>query len=252
MDSHAFAFDLNVNGSSTFRILPLGKQTTMKLRSTRGKPSFSGAFLPDAREVNDTGFVASWKVLDLNRNIPPAWLGGLAEIRNSEFGVDLRVPVDNYQESDRATKYAAMFIGLTFLTFFLIEVLSQIRLHPIQYLLVGLALVIFYLLLLSLSEQMSFGLAYSIASAAVVLLATSYIGAVLTSKVMTALVGGIFALLYSYLYVLLQLEDWSLLIGSLGHFAILAAVMYLTRKIDWYTLKEKGKPVDTESVSAVG
>ena len=235
-DSH-FALDLNINGSSTFTVLPLGNTTTMSLTSNWDKPSFTGAFLPDTRTVSGQGFTAKWKVLDLNRNIRSIWTGYDQNVERSEFGVELRTPVDNYQESDRATKYASMFIGLTFLTFFLVELLNRMRVHPIQYLLIGLSLVVFYLLLLSFSEQMRFGMAYLIAAGGIVGLVTAYSATIVKRGIVTALLASIFIFLYGYLYVLLQLEDWSLLLGSLGLFLILAIVMFLTRKIDWYDLQ---------------
>jgi inner membrane protein len=238
---NTFSFKLALNGSKQLKFLPLGRETSVKLTSSWANPSFDGAFLPETRQISDGGFTASWKILDLNRNFPQQWIGNSQSVQGSEFGVELLLPVDNYQKTTRSVKYAAMFIGLTFLTFFLVEILNKMRVHPIQYLLVGFAIIIFYLLLLSFSEQFEFGIAYLIGSAGVVGMITLYMGAVFKRRSITALVFLILSLLYGYLYVLLQLQDYSLMLGSVGLFLILGLVMYLTRKINWYEL---GKPSD--------
>ncbi len=232
--TNTFSIDLDLNGSQKLGFLPLGKETRVKLTSNWPDPSFNGTFLPEQRDVSAKGFTAAWKVLDLNRNVPQQWLENSRTVGASEFGVGLMLPVDNYHQTTRSLKYAVMFIGLTFLTFFLVEILRKMRLHPIQYLLAGIAMVIFYLLLLSFSEQMGFGLAYLLASSSVIGLLTLYMGTIFRRALTTFILFLILTLLYGYLYVLLELEDYSLLLGSLGLFAILALVMYLTRKIDWY------------------
>jgi inner membrane protein len=243
---HTFSVDLDLNGSQQLGFLPLGKETRVKLTSNWPDPSFSGTFLPETREVSAKGFTASWKVLDLNRNFPQQWLGSSQMIKGSEFGVGLMLPVDNYHQTTRSLKYAVMFIGLTFLTFFLVEILRKMRLHPIQYLLAGIAMVVFYLLLLSFSEQMGFGLAYLLASAGVIGLITLYMGTIFRRALTTFILFLILTLLYGYLYVLLEMQDYSLLLGSLGLFAILALVMYLTRKIDWYKASTELHEADTQ------
>ena len=161
------------------------------------------------------------------------------DIFRSKFGVRLFSPVDEYTKTTRAVKYVIMFIGLTFLIFFMVEVFNRRRIHPVQYLLVGLALCLFYVLLLSLSEHLGFVPAYLIASVSIIGLITSYVASALGGKSTTLATAGTLMALYGFLYVLLQNEDYALLIGSIGLFAIMAAVMYLTRKIDWYGLETK-------------
>ena len=234
---YAFNFQLQLNGSESLGFSPLGKTTIVDMQSPWANPSFSGDFLPDDRKVNDKGFTAHWKVLHLNRNFPQKWLGTNHSLGNTDFGVKFFMPVDHYQKVSRAAKYAIMFLGLTFLALFIIEVLRKTMIHPLQYILVGVALVIFYTLLLSLAEHIPFGWAYLISSVVIVGMITGYIGGILT-KGISLYVGGVLTLLYLYLYIVLQLEDYALLIGSLGLVVTLGVVMYLTRKIDWYAVKK--------------
>lgn len=229
-----FNFELNLNGSSGLLFSPVGKQTNVQLSSDWPNPSFTGNFLPADRAVNSSGFSATWNVLDLNRNFSQQWLGPNRELSNSTFGVTLLLAVDEYQKTMRTAKYAIMFIALTFLTFFMIELLSKKIIHPVQYLLIGFALLIFYTLLLSISEYVVFELAYLIASAAIILLITVYSYSVLSDKLKTGIISGVLIILYGYLYILLQLHDYALLLGSLGLFVVLAMVMYLTRNINWF------------------
>ncbi|OQA29255.1 MAG: Inner membrane protein CreD [Verrucomicrobia bacterium ADurb.Bin345] len=226
--------ELDLNGSEQLSFVPVGKETSAELSSTWRSPSFDGAFLPVRRKVSDAGFSARWDILHLNRAYPQHWIGDRYKIADSAFGVGLLIPTDAYQKSERTVKYAALFIALTFLSFFLSEVLLRVRLHPLQYLLIGLALVIFYTLLLSISEHLSFGRGYLIAGAATIALVTGYAGSILRKARAAWLVGSILAVLYGYLYVLLQLEDYALLLGSIGLFVILGTVMFLTRRINWY------------------
>ncbi len=232
----AMTTELDINGSQQLSFVPVGRETSVELASTWHSPSFDGAFLPTRRSVAASGFTAQWEVLHLNRNYPQYWTGSRYKINDSAFGVGLLIPTDAYQKSERTAKYAALFIALTFLAFFLSEVLIRVRLHPLQYLLIGLALIIFYTLLLSISEHLSFARGYLIASAATILLVTGYAVSILRRASVALLVGSILTILYAYLYVLLQLEDYALLLGSIGLFVILGAVMFLTRKINWYNL----------------
>jgi inner membrane protein len=232
---HQFAFALDLNGSEKIDFVPLGKETHVFLQSGWGSPSFEGAFLPEKREVTQTGFKAEWNILHLNRNYPQQWTSfDVHDIRPSAFGVGLVMPVDHYQKSTRAAKYAIMFLFLTFLIFFINEVMNKSRIHPLQYLLIGLALVIFYILLISLSEYVNFNIAYAIASLAIIILITSYALGILGKRKAGWLIGLFLTCLYGFLFVLLQLEDYSLLLGSLGLFVILAIVMRVSRQIDWY------------------
>lgn len=237
---YAFAFDLGLNGSRSLSFLPFGKETRVSLKSPWPSPSFSGSFLPVRRTVRGTGFEALWNVSWFGRSYPQQWRAGEAEevasaetINNSAFGVQLFMSVDAYQKTERARKYGVLFLLLTFLTFFLYEQFNPFSLHPVQYLLVGSALCLFYLLLLSISEHAPFGLAYLVASSATVLLIGGYSIAILRGALRALLMTVVLGSLYGYLYVLLQLEDYALLLGSVGLFVILAVVMFLTRRIDW-------------------
>lgn len=245
----SFDCDLNVNGSTELAFAPLGKETNVSLTSPWATPSFTGAFLPDQRTVSDKGFRASWKVLQYNRNFPQQGIGGFfVQERNepdqskvvpsTDFGVKLLLPVDEYQKTTRSAKYAVMFIIITFSVFFFVEILNKKRIHPIQYLLVGFAVCLFYLLLLAISEHLSFDLAYLIGAMVVLALVTFYVRYVFRNTRLTVLFSGVLALLYGFFYSLLQLEDYSLLLGTMGLVLILGIVMYLTRNVNWYRAYE--------------
>ncbi|MFN0037831.1 MAG: cell envelope integrity protein CreD [Saprospiraceae bacterium] len=233
-NTHRFKIGLALKGSGSLFFTPVGKVTDVKIASPWADPSFTGAFLPDEKSVSATGFEASWKVLNLNRNYPQQWTSEQQiGFGNSAFGVDFLLPVDNYQKSTRSVKYAILFIGLTFLTIFFIEMGQARRVHPFQYALIGLALVIFYTLLVSISEHVSFNSAYLIAAVMTIGLTGLYARALFQSNRMALFVGGTLTLLYGFLFVVLQQQDYALLIGSLGLFAILAAVMYASKRINW-------------------
>ncbi|HUR82653.1 MAG TPA: cell envelope integrity protein CreD [Thermoanaerobaculia bacterium] len=237
---YPFAMDLALNGSEQIAFYPLGRETVVELSSNWPDPSFGGAFLPESRRVTPQGFTARWSLSSLARSYPQQWRETGDEAPNlmaamlpTAFSVGLYLPVDHYQQSERSLKYGVLFIVLTFVTFFLYELLSPVTLHPVQYFLVGGALCLFYLLLLSISEHAAFGVAYAIASVATIALITAYGAALLHSRLRVAGLAAVLTLLYGYLYVLLQLEDWALLMGSIGLFLILALVMYATRRVDW-------------------
>jgi inner membrane protein len=233
-DKYSFQMKLSLNGSGQISFLPLGKETTVQLTSTWKNPSFTGLFLPDERIVNDNGFSAKWKILHLNRNYPQQWTGKNEKALESAFGAKFFCPVDEYQKSMRSAKYAVLFILLTFVAFFLTEVTNRTRVHPVQYLLIGFAICLFYLLLLSIAEHTSFAVAYLISATASLLLVTGYSRVILASSPMALMVGSLMSSLYGFLYVTMQLEDYALLFGSIGMFVVLGVVMFLTRKIDWY------------------
>lgn len=237
-DSTKYNFNLSIHlkGSQQLYFTPVGKITDVNLTSEWPNPSFNGAFLPDSREISEKGFKANWNVLHLNRNFPQIWTGDQHSIDNSSFGIDLLLPVDNYQKSYRSIKYAILFIVFTFLVFFFIEVLNKIFIHPIQYILVGVALIVFYTLLLSFSEHMQYNLAFIISALATLLLIAGYVRAILGSAQLTLLITGILTVLYTFIFVIIQLQDYALLIGSIGIFIILGLVMYFSRKINWYDL----------------
>ena len=239
---YKFNLSLDLKGSQLLYFTPVGKVTDINLSSPWPNPSFNGAFLPDNREVTDAGFKANWNVLHLNRNYPQTWRNAKNSIQESSFGIDLLLPVDNYQKSYRSIRYAILFIGLTFLVFFFIEILNKVFIHPIQYILVGVALTVFYTLLLSISEHLKFNLAFIVSAIATLLLIAGYIQAILKSKYLTLLIIGILTILYTFIFVIIQLQDYALLIGSIGIFIILGLVMYFSRKIDWYNLNLGEKP----------
>jgi len=236
--SHTFDLALNLNGSSDLTFAPVGRRTHVSMRSTWSSPSFTGAFLPDKRTVNKDGFSAEWTILELNRTFPQSWVDAQFHADQSNFGMSLLMPVDHYQKTTRSAKYAIMVIALTFLALFLSEVLVKEILHPVHYTLVGLALVLFYVLLLSMSEHFGFDFSYLVSSLGVLLPVTLYAHAILSQKRVAMLLGGLLLVVYSFFYVLLRLEDYALLIGSLALLIVLAAVMYLTRKVNWYSIGE--------------
>lgn len=236
--TYTFAFDLDLNGSQALRFIPLGRETDVHLASTWASPSFDGAFLPDERTVTGDGFQSDWRVLHLNRNYPQQWRGASVSLNESAFGVTLLVPVDQYQKSMRAAKYAILVIALTFLVFFFAEIRNRERVHPFQYILVGLALCLFYTLLLAASEQVPFNMAYVLAGLATIGLVTAYTRSIFASRTLSLLAGGVLLVLYGFVFVILQLQDYALLVGSIGLFIALALTMYLSRNIDWYTFKQ--------------
>ena len=234
-----FSFDTIVAGSREFSLLPVGSTTAVSVHSDWPHPSFQGGFLPVERTIRADGFDARWQVLELNRSYRQAWLDGEvseASLTESAIGIGLYQAVDVYQRAERAIKYALLFIALTFLTFFAWEQLSGLRLHPLQYLLVGLALSMFYVLLIALSEHIKFVFAYGVAAVALVLLMGAYISGALRSTQRGLAVAGAMSVVYGLLYALILSEDYALLMGAITLFAALAAVMLATRKIDWYRL----------------
>ncbi|MEC5148146.1 cell envelope integrity protein CreD [Chitinophaga sp. 212800010-3] len=235
----SFSLELNVKGSSRISFSPVGKTTHVGISSTWANPGFDDAIPPQKREINSKGFSASWHVSHLNRSYPQCWTGKKFNIHSSDFGIRLLMPVDTYQMATRAVKYAILFIGLTFIIFYFIELAQRRALHPLQYSLIGLALCIFYTLLLSLSEQINFMIAYIIASVLTIGLIVAYTGAAFKSKRIAAGIGGVLTVLYGFIYVIISAEDQSLLMGSLGLFVILALIMYFSTTIKWDKLGQK-------------
>ncbi len=229
---------LSLQGSTNISFTPLGSTSTVKLKSNWKSPSFMGTFLPDERNIDENGFEASWRVLKLNRNFPQSWLGDSysPEINAASFGVDLLIPADDYQKSTRSAKYGIMTITLTFLIFFLVEIINKRKIHPFQYALVGLSLCLFYVLLVSLSEHLHFNTAYVLSTMAIVSMISLYSLSVFKAKKLSYLL--ILALIgiYTFLFITLQIADYALLFGSIGLTIILALTMYFTRNIDWYKL----------------
>lgn len=236
-----FRFPLELNGSGAVFFAPFGKQTTVDLESNWPHPSFQGNWLPAERTVTDRGFEATWSIPFLGRSYPQRWtsLTAPSSVSPSRFGLTLATPVDPYRMVDRSVKYAILFLALTFIALWLYEVLSGLRIHTLQYLLLGAGMCLFYLLVLSLSEHLGFGPAYLLASASTVVLLVSYSLSVLGKPRGAALMAVILGLLYGYLYILLRNQDYALLVGSVGLFLALAVTMYLTRRLDWRGLKHK-------------
>ncbi len=241
-----FAFDLKLQGTEQLSVVPVGRDSRVSLQADWPHPSFVGEYLPTQREVSAQGFSAHWQTsffaTDLEQSLQECVRKNKCDgLFGRRFGVSFVDPVDQYLKSDRAIKYALLFIGLTFAVFFLFEVLKRLAVHPLQYALVGMSLALFYLLLLSLSEHLGFALAYGLSAAACVALNAFYVTHVLHSRLRGGAFGLLLAALYGLLYGLLSAEDYALLMGSLLVFGVLGCVMVLTRKLDWYGV---GKPAE--------
>jgi inner membrane protein len=239
---NTFEISLDLGGSDGFYIAPVGRHSSISISSDWKDPSFQGNWLPSDRVVNEDGFTASWEIPYLGRDYPQNWFSNAQQhyekMCDSAIGVDLVFPLDAYGKAERSIKYELIFIGLTFVGFWLFEILSGVRIHPMQYILVGGAICLFYLLLLSLAEHIGFQAAYFISASMVVTLVTVYAKKLLEGSGRAAIVGASMSTLYLYLYALLQEQEYSLLAGSIGLFVILALVMFLTRNVSWYTSKE--------------
>ena len=233
---YQFSFKLKLKGSQKLYFNPVGKISDITLKSTWNNPSFNGAFLPDERQISGSGFSAHWNILNLNRNFPQVWINDSNNMSDSEFGVDLILPIDIYQKTYRAIKYAFLTLCLTFLAFFFIETLKKKFIHPVQYLLIGISLVVFYSLLLSTSEYINYYWSYAISAVLTILLISGYVRAILKSNKFAILILLLLTVLYTFIFIIIQLQDSALLVGSLGIFIILAIVMFLSRKIDWQNL----------------
>ncbi len=239
--SIAFSVDIDLKGTDRLQILPTGSTTRLRLQSPWRDPGFIGAALPDTSRISDQGFAAEWRLSRFSTSFPVTWhpqdldeSALVAKAHAGAVGVQLVTMVDMYQQTERATKYGFLFIVLTFVGFLLVEQLQRIAVHPLQYFAIGLALCVFFLLLLSFSEHIGFTRAYICASGATIALIGTYATSVLKGIANGIRTAAMLAGLYSTLYVLLQLEDYALLVGSLLVFTVLATVMYMTRRIDWY------------------
>src|SRR3989338_779665 len=237
-----FSFEVELKGSEGFSVAPLGRETTVTVASTWQTPKFVGAFLPTSYELAEDGFTAEWRISSSGRSYPQTFNTadvGFNQVLLSAAGADLHQVIDIYDMVFRSVKYAILFIVITFAAFFLFDILGGIRVHPIQYLLIGAALALFYLLLLSFSERIGFFASYAPATVMTAGLVTFYSSFVLKSGKRAFLIGAILVALYGYLYLILQLEDFALLAGSLLIFLLLAGTMYATRNIDWFSLEKK-------------
>ncbi|MBY0358305.1 MAG: cell envelope integrity protein CreD [Candidatus Obscuribacterales bacterium] len=238
--TYPFEFTLNFNGSRDLNIFPAGKENKITLSSTWKDPTFTGGFLPHQKTITQNGFNSEWEVSYFTRNLPQIWTDSDPKIKNSlaqyMVGVTLTTPVEFYRTAIRALKYGSLFIVMTFLTFFIFEMVARIRIHEVQYLLVGLAISLFFLLLIAASEWIPFVWAYVLASIATVVQITWYTQAFSKgiSKNLWKVLATTLTALYVYLYILLQLEDFSLLVGAIGLFIAMTIVLYSTRNINWY------------------
>lgn len=234
----AYEMKIKLKGSQSISFTPLGKVTKVNLKGNWNSPSFDGNYLPEKREITGKDFSAQWKVLNLNRNYSQVVVkdknDSISDIKNSNFGVNLKMPVDQYQQSTRSIKYAVLIVLLTFTVIFFTEIMGKARIHALQYLLVGLALILFYSLQLSMSEHIGFNMAYLVASVLTIALVGGYMLGVVKKQKPAFTMVGLLGILYTYVFILIQLETYALLAGSLGLFVILATVMYFSKKIDWF------------------
>jgi inner membrane protein len=235
----SFSMDLKIHGTGQFQLVPIGSSNRISLSSSWPHPSFIGDFLATERTVSDGGFTAEWNVNALACSAQQS-LNNTKSSSVQSLGINLIDPVTSYSQTDRALKYGFLFIFLTFAAFFLFEVIRQLQIHPIQYGFVGLAQALFFLLLLSLSEHIGFGIAYLIATAATIGVIATYLCSVLKGLKRGLLFGGLLGFLYAALFGLLKSEDHALVAGSALLFGLMACVMILTRNIDWYALTKKG------------
>jgi inner membrane protein len=246
-------FDLKFDLAGTGRIgwVPLADENSVSLTSPWPHPSFGGDFLPRTRRISASGFEATWRVPSLSSQAQAQFgQAGREGAALEQFSVGLEDPVDVYRLTERATKYAGMFIVLTFAAFFVLEMVKRWRIHPMQYLMIGAALVLFFLLLLSLSEHLDFAGAYAIASVGCIALLSHYLRHVLGGWRPGLAMSGLLVALYGVLYGILVSEDNALMMGSLLLFGVLAAIMVATRKIDWYNVMGAGAPAPTLAPAA--
>ncbi|HEY4247437.1 MAG TPA: cell envelope integrity protein CreD [Lacunisphaera sp.] len=244
-----FSFELALQGSEQFEVTPVGKVTTVLLSSSWSDPSFSGAYLPVKRDVG-AGFSAEWKTAPFSRGFPAAWTDRTVKLEEMSqkiaregFGVRFAQPVNGYGVAERAQKYGLLFFVLVFAVFFLFEITAGVRIHPLQYAMVGAALCVFFLGFLALTEFWPVGPAYAVSAAACTLLVSSYTWSFLKTGARTVVIGGGLGATYGYLFFVLKSQDYALLAGTAALFAALALVMFCTRKINWYGLELNAPPV---------
>jgi inner membrane protein len=241
--------ELNLSGAQSLSFPPYGKSTDVRLASNWPDPGFQGEFTPTQREISADGFSANWTMPYLSRGIRGQ--GPAQDVLRGLTSNMVRVKFVNtdnpYQTVNRALKYSVLFIGMVFLAYFLFEIIVGTPVHPAQYILIGLAQAIFYLLLLAFAERLGFGLAFGISAALTVAITAGYAGTVFGGRSYIWKAGSVFALVYGLLFVLMRIEDFALMIGALASFIAIAATMYLTRNVDWYG----GNP-PTKNISSAG
>jgi len=227
-----FEIKLTLRGSEGIWFAPFGKETNVNMSGDWASPSFQGAFLP-THQINQNQFNAQWKVTFMNRNYPQQFISFPQGLEESMFGMNLYVPVTDYQKNERAAKYAVLIIALTFMIFFFVQILNNVRIHGIQFLLVGFALCLFYVLLLSFTEHTGFNLAYLISAAMTISLVGLYVKAIFKNRKLSMANFSFLVLVYGFVFVIIQMQEYALLVGSLGLFLVLASAMYLSRNITW-------------------
>lgn len=235
LKNFSFQFKMKYNGSNSVKFVPVAKNTTLSIDSDWQNPSFEGIFAANtnSKTITKKGFHADWTVSQVNRPFSQEYIDILPQLNEYLFGVKLIETVDQYQQNERASKYGFLMIGLTFLIFFLIQTISKISIHIFQYGMIGLALVLFYTLLISITEHATFSIAYAIATFAVIVMLFLYTLSILKSAKFSLFIAIALGGLYSFIYIIIQLENYALLVGSVGLFLILGMVMYFSRKIDW-------------------
>ena len=231
MKEHTVHFEFSLNGSEQLLFTTTARENKLQMQSAWANPSFTGVKLPDSRTVNKDGFNAEWKFM--NRSVPQVWKDNFFDLSSSVLGTDLMITVDSYNKTERSVKYALLCIILTFAAFFLVESIYKRPLHLMHYGLAGLALVLFYSLLLSISEYTGYNLAYLIAGVATIALVAWFIGSVLRSTRLALFIGLVLTVVYSYIFTIIQLQDYALLMGSIGLFIALGIIMYFSRKLQW-------------------
>ncbi|MGE5406362.1 MAG: cell envelope integrity protein CreD [Methanosarcina sp.] len=222
---------LKISGSESIRFSPMGKNTTVNLQSNWSSPGFAGNFLPLKREITDSGFVATWLVTNLNRNFPQSWSGNSFQPESDSFGVDFVLQVDHYQKSLRSAKYGILFISLTFLALLFAEFTTDERINVFHYLLLAFSLVLFFSMLNALSEQVGFNMAYLISSISTIGLITTFLKALLRQNKIVLLISGLLVFLYTFIFILLSLNDYAYLAGNIGLFILLAITMRISLRL---------------------
>jgi inner membrane protein len=233
-----FNFDMDLRGSSELSFMHLGKNTSVKVDGQWKSPSFTGRYLPEERRVSSNDFAASWTMPYFNRPFPQQWSDSEVVftdklVQEASFGVKFIQPVDQYQKTMRSAKYAILIVALTFISLLFTEILNKRSIHMFQYVLIGAAMIIYYVLLLSFTEQVGFNAAYIIASLATIVLISSFIASVMRNRKIAGIFAGILSLFYIFIFVIIQLEDLALLVGSVGLFITVALLMYFSGKIEW-------------------
>jgi len=235
---YSFSIDFGINGTRNINYLPLAANATLKMTGDWADPGFIGFPIPLNREISNDGFTAEWKATEYNRPFKKMWQDNNVRLgtflKNKTFGVSLIQTVSHYQKNMRSAKYALLIISMSFLVFFFFEFLKGHKVHPVQYMFIGLALSVFYFLLLSFSEHVGFNIAYAIAAVSTVSLMSWYSLYILGGIKKVMILAFILLGLYAYIYTLLQMEDFALLVGSVGLFFALTITMYLSRNADWY------------------